>query len=87
MYLILISTPDQFMQQMSFLTDRRCRVNWGVPEPLWKLIFSYCDLIIILKFYILFTADRKDTAVWLVGNSTMKHNNIYIWSFSRVGQN
>ena len=37
-----------------------------------ELIFNYSDLIILLPFCALFTADRKNTAECLVGNSMIK---------------
>jgi len=44
-----------------------------------ELIFSYFNLIILLPFYVLFTADRKNTAWWLVGISMIKQAITFIY--------
>jgi len=49
-----------------------------LPDPLWNFIFNYSDLIILLQIYILFTADRKETARWLVRNCMIKHTVTFI---------
>ena len=59
-----------------------CRGNWGAPDPLWNLIFNYSDLIILLPFCLLFTADRKNPAGWLVGNSMIKQTVTFIYEAS-----
>jgi len=47
-----------------------------------ELIFSYSELIILLSFCVLFTADRKNTAVLLVGNSMIKRKITFIYEAS-----
>ena len=59
-----------------------CRGNWGAPDPLWNLLFSYSDVIILLPFYVLFTTDRKNIAGWLVGNSMIKQTITFIYEAS-----
>jgi len=59
-----------------------CIGNWGVPDTLWNLLFSYTDVIILLPSYVLFTADRKNTAGWLVGNSMIKQTITFLYEKS-----
>jgi hypothetical protein len=46
------------------------------------MIFSYCELILLLAFNVLITADRKNTAGWLAGNSMIKHTVTFIYEAS-----
>jgi len=48
------------------------------------LIFNYSDLIIILPFCVLFTADRKNTAGWLVGNSMIKRKITFTYEAHKI---
>jgi len=47
-----------------------------------ELIFSYSELIILLSFCVLFTADRKNTAVLLVGNRIIKRKITFLYEAS-----